>query len=155
MSSTPTEVTEYSPSVPPPTVLCGSGIFRWLGSPWSMASSGHSDPSQNYDGYKALEFLHIHSTECLKKFKQFFQHYNPRSSKCYHCFVGKKPCEHLGVPLSNARWTNVEGPIPTCGRSIYSSEEVPISRTNNEALVNWIRQISDSSTDPDTEVVMI
>ncbi|MBW0525518.1 hypothetical protein O181_065233 [Austropuccinia psidii MF-1] len=52
MSSKLTEITESSPSSPPPSVLCGSGILSQLASPWSMASSGHFDPAQTYDGYK-------------------------------------------------------------------------------------------------------
>ncbi|MBW0590543.1 hypothetical protein O181_130258, partial [Austropuccinia psidii MF-1] len=50
MSSKLTELTDYSPSVPPPSVLCGSGILSRLASPLLMASSG-----QTYDGYKAAE----------------------------------------------------------------------------------------------------
>ncbi|MBW0505419.1 hypothetical protein O181_045134 [Austropuccinia psidii MF-1] len=54
MSSKPTELTSSSPSAPPPSVLCGYGILSELASPRSMASSGHFDPSQAYDGYKAV-----------------------------------------------------------------------------------------------------
>ncbi|MBW0593819.1 hypothetical protein O181_133534 [Austropuccinia psidii MF-1] len=53
-----------------------------------------------------------------------------------------------------ARWTNVGGPIPVGGRPIYSSSEVPISRTNTEGvvkIVKRIRRIDDSPTDPDAE----
>ncbi|MBW0487097.1 hypothetical protein O181_026812 [Austropuccinia psidii MF-1] len=39
MSSKLTELTESSPSAPPPSVLCGSGILSQLASRWSMASS--------------------------------------------------------------------------------------------------------------------
>ncbi|MBW0467131.1 hypothetical protein O181_006846 [Austropuccinia psidii MF-1] len=49
MSFKLTELTESSPSVLPPSVLCGSGILNQL------ASSGHFDPAQTYDGYKAVE----------------------------------------------------------------------------------------------------
>ncbi|MBW0584350.1 hypothetical protein O181_124065 [Austropuccinia psidii MF-1] len=56
MSSKLTELTESSPSAPPPSVLRGSGVFSQLSSP-SMASSGHFYPSQTYDGYKAVEVL--------------------------------------------------------------------------------------------------
>ncbi|MBW0478803.1 hypothetical protein O181_018518 [Austropuccinia psidii MF-1] len=103
MSSKLTELTEYSPSVLPTSFLCGSGIFSLLGSPWSMASSGHFDPSQTYDGYKAVEALDPACTEFLKKGKQCFQHYDPCSSKFQHCFVGKKPFQCPGDPLSNVR----------------------------------------------------
>ncbi|MBW0468388.1 hypothetical protein O181_008103 [Austropuccinia psidii MF-1] len=77
MSSKLAELTESSPSVPLPSVLCGSGIFIWLGSPWSMASSGHFDPSQTYDRCKAVEALYPSCTECLKKAPHFFQTYKP------------------------------------------------------------------------------
>ncbi|MBW0563630.1 hypothetical protein O181_103345 [Austropuccinia psidii MF-1] len=49
MSFELTELTESSPSAAPPSVLCGSGILSQFSSP-SMASSGHFDPSQIYDG---------------------------------------------------------------------------------------------------------
>ncbi|MBW0576617.1 hypothetical protein O181_116332 [Austropuccinia psidii MF-1] len=164
MSSKLTELTESSPSAPPPSVLCGSGIFSQLSSP-SMASFGHFDPSQTYDSYKA----------------------------CHYCFIGRRPCCCTGVPTSNVRrylwsrkdgpfgkelpvseaptpdgtsgyshltvsrqrdverWTNVGGPIPIVGRQIYSSSAVPISRINTEGVVKRIRRIADSPTDPDAE----
>ncbi|MBW0543291.1 hypothetical protein O181_083006 [Austropuccinia psidii MF-1] len=50
-----------------------------------------------------------------------------------------------------ARWTNVGGPIPVGGRPIYSSSEVPISRTNTEGIVKIIRKITNSPPDPDSE----
>ncbi|MBW0576922.1 hypothetical protein O181_116637 [Austropuccinia psidii MF-1] len=65
-----------------------------------MASSGHFDPSQIYDGYRAVEILDPACTECLAKGKDCFQHYNPQSSKCHYCFIGKKPCRRTG-PLAN------------------------------------------------------
>ncbi|MBW0586980.1 hypothetical protein O181_126695 [Austropuccinia psidii MF-1] len=76
MSSKLTELTESSPSAPPPSVLCGSGVFSQLSSP-SMASSGHFNPSQTYDGFRAVEVLDPACTECLAKGKDCFQHYNP------------------------------------------------------------------------------
>ncbi|MBW0574928.1 hypothetical protein O181_114643 [Austropuccinia psidii MF-1] len=51
MSSKLTELTKSSPSALPPSVICGSGVFSPLSSP-SMASSGHFDPFQTYDGYR-------------------------------------------------------------------------------------------------------
>ncbi|MBW0555047.1 hypothetical protein O181_094762 [Austropuccinia psidii MF-1] len=195
MSSKLTELTESSPSAPRPSVLCGSGIFSQLSSP-SMASSGHFDPSQTYDGFRAVDVLDPSCTQCLAKGKDCFQHYNPQSSKCDFCFIGKKPCCCTGVTSSNvrrhlwsrkdgpfgqefpipeeptpdatsgfsqltgsrqrdvARWTNVGGSIPVGGRPIYSSSEVPISRTNTEGvvkLVKRVRRIDDSPTDPDAE----
>ncbi|MBW0592307.1 hypothetical protein O181_132022 [Austropuccinia psidii MF-1] len=151
-----------------------------------MASLGHFDTSQTYDGYKAVEVLNPTFTECLKKGKQCFQHYNTQSSKCHHCFVGKKPCQCPGAPLSNvgwypwskkdghlgkdfrvpeahtpdvtgcrkrdvARWTNVAGLIPICGRLIYSSSEFSICRINSQGVVKRLRRISDSPTNPNAE----
>ncbi|MBW0584592.1 hypothetical protein O181_124307 [Austropuccinia psidii MF-1] len=90
-----------------------------------MASSGHFDPSQTYNGYKAVEALDPSCTECLKNGKNCFQPY-----KLHHFFVGKKPCQCPGALISNirqylwmtgsrqrdvARWTNVGGPIPIGG----------------------------------------
>ncbi|MBW0589927.1 hypothetical protein O181_129642 [Austropuccinia psidii MF-1] len=192
MSSKLTELTESSPSAPPPSVLRGSGIFSQLSSP-SMASSGHFDPSQTYHGFRAVEVLDPSCTECLANGKDCFQHHNPRLSKCHFCFIGKKPCRHTGATLSNvrrhlwsrkdgpfgqefpipeeptpdaasgfsqyeqrdvARWTNVQGPIPIGSRPIYSSSEVPISRTNTDGVVKVvkkIRRITDSPSYPDAE----
>ncbi|MBW0568795.1 hypothetical protein O181_108510 [Austropuccinia psidii MF-1] len=192
MSSKLFELTESSPSAHPPSVLCGSGVFSQLSS-LSMASSGHFDPSQTYDGYKAVEALDPACTECLARGKDCFQYYNPQSSECHYCFIGKKPCHCTRVRTSNvrrylwsrkdgpfgkelpvpgaptpdgtsgyshltgsrqrdvARWTNVGGPITVCGRPIYSSSEVPISRINTEGVVKRIRRIADSPTDPDAE----
>ncbi|MBW0508182.1 hypothetical protein O181_047897 [Austropuccinia psidii MF-1] len=33
-----------------------------------------------------------------------FGHYNPRSSKCHYCYIGKKPCHQTGRKVSNLRW---------------------------------------------------
>ncbi|MBW0547332.1 hypothetical protein O181_087047 [Austropuccinia psidii MF-1] len=124
-----------------------------------MASSGDFDLTQIYDGYKAAEVLDPACTECLAKGKECFEPYNPRSSKCHYCFVGKKPCHQTGKKASNvmrylwmtgsrqrdvARWTDVGGPI-------YSSSEIPISRIKNEGIVKGIRRISDTPPGPDAE----
>ncbi|MBW0509986.1 hypothetical protein O181_049701 [Austropuccinia psidii MF-1] len=150
MSSKLTELTESSPSVLPPYVLCGSGILSRLASPWSMASSGHFDPGQTYDGCKAVEVLDPACTECLAKAKDCSQHLNPKSLKCHFCFVGKKPCCHPGQ-RDVARWTNVGGFIPVGGRPIYSSSAVPISRINTEGVVKRIRRTANCPPDPDSE----
>ncbi|MBW0585109.1 hypothetical protein O181_124824, partial [Austropuccinia psidii MF-1] len=79
-----------------------------------MASSGHFNPSQTYDGYKAVEVLDPACTECMARGKDCFQHYNPQSSKCHYCFIGKRPCCHTGVPTSNFRrylWCRKDGPF--------------------------------------------
>ncbi|MBW0558887.1 hypothetical protein O181_098602 [Austropuccinia psidii MF-1] len=125
MSSKLIELTESSPSAPPPSDICGSGVLSQLSS-HSMASSGHFDPCQTYDGYRAAEVLDPSCSECLAK------------------VTGSRQRDV-------ARWTNVGGPIPVGGRPIYSSSEVPISRINTEGIVKRIRRISDSPTDSDAE----
>ncbi|MBW0570562.1 hypothetical protein O181_110277 [Austropuccinia psidii MF-1] len=113
MSFKLTELTESSPSATPPSVLCGSGVLRHLASP-SMASSGHFDSSQTYDGYKVVEVLDPSFTECLANGKDCIQHYNPQSSKCHYCFIGKKPCCCTGFQASNVRrylWSRKDGPF--------------------------------------------
>ncbi|MBW0496955.1 hypothetical protein O181_036670 [Austropuccinia psidii MF-1] len=126
MSSKLTELTESSLSAPPPSILHGSGILSQFSSP-SMASSGHFDPTQTYDDYKAVEVLYPAFTECLVKGKDCFEHYNPRLSKCHYCFIGKKPCRLTG------------------------NSEVPISVINTEGIVKSIRRIANSPPDPDVE----
>ncbi|MBW0499738.1 hypothetical protein O181_039453 [Austropuccinia psidii MF-1] len=114
MSSKLTELTQSSPSAPPTSVLCGSGILSLLASPWSMASCAHIDPSQTYDGYQAVELLDPACTKSLSKGKDCFQHYNPRYSNFYLCFVGKKPCCCTGPLGSNIRrylWSKNDGPF--------------------------------------------
>ncbi|MBW0542423.1 hypothetical protein O181_082138 [Austropuccinia psidii MF-1] len=116
MSSKLTELTESSPSVPPPSALCGSGILSQL------ASSGHFDPCQTYDGYKEVKVLHPACTEFSAKGRDFFQHFNPKSSKCHFCFVGKSPCCHPGPMASNIRryfWSKKDGPF---------GKEFPVSK---------------------------
>ncbi|MBW0594068.1 hypothetical protein O181_133783, partial [Austropuccinia psidii MF-1] len=122
MISKLTELTESSPSAPPPSVLCGSGVFSQLSSP-SMASSGHFDLSKTYDGFRAVEVLDPSCTECLAKGKDFFQNYNLQSSKCHFCFIGKKPCHCTRSNLSNVRrhlWSRKDGPF---GQEFPISEE--------------------------------
>ncbi|MBW0589773.1 hypothetical protein O181_129488 [Austropuccinia psidii MF-1] len=171
MSSKLTELTESSPSAPPPSVLHGSGIFSQLSSP-SMASSGHFDPSQTYDGFSAVEVLDPACTECLAKGKDCFQHYNPQLRHLWSRKDGpygqefpilEEPTPDTTSEFSQltgsrqrdvARWTSVGGPIPVGGRPIHYSSEVPISRTNTDGVVKVvkkIRRIADSPSDPDAE----
>ncbi|MBW0556131.1 hypothetical protein O181_095846 [Austropuccinia psidii MF-1] len=167
MSYKLTEITEYSPPVPPPPVLCESSVF--------------------------IKFLNLACTECLKKGKQCFEHFNPKSSKFHHFFVGKKQFQHPWAPISNIKrylwskkdghfgkefpvseapnnhdnsgyysltgsrqsdfsiWTNVGEPIPAGCRPIYSSSKVPISTINNKGVVKRMKRIFDSPTNPDAE----
>ncbi|MBW0524752.1 hypothetical protein O181_064467 [Austropuccinia psidii MF-1] len=87
-----------------------------------MASSEHSDPSQNYDSYKAFEGLDPAFNECLANGKDFFQHYDPGSSKCHYCYIEKKPCRQTGRQASNVRrylWSRKDGPF---GKELTVSE---------------------------------
>ncbi|MBW0587304.1 hypothetical protein O181_127019 [Austropuccinia psidii MF-1] len=124
MSSKLTDLTESSPSAPPLSVLCVSGVFSQLSSP-SMVSSAHFDPSQTYDGFREVEVLDPSCTEYLAKGKDCFQHFNARLSKCHFCFIGKKPCCRTGA----------EG----CGQDGVVK------------VVKKIRRIADSPSDPDAE----
>ncbi|MBW0495331.1 hypothetical protein O181_035046 [Austropuccinia psidii MF-1] len=139
MSSKLTELTEYSLSAPPPSVLCGSGAFSRLSSP-SIASSGHFDPSQSYDGYKEFEVLDPAFTECLAKGKDCFQHFNPRSTKLNYCFIGKKPCHCTGLQASNVRrylWSREDGPI---GKEFPVSEAPTPDGTSGFSQLTGSRQ---------------
>ncbi|MBW0515196.1 hypothetical protein O181_054911 [Austropuccinia psidii MF-1] len=116
MTSKLTELTLSSPSAPPPSVLWGSGIFS------KLASSGHFDPSQTYDGNKEVEVLVPACTKFSAKGKDFSHNYNPRSSKCHFFFLGKKPCHHTGLPASNIRsylWSKNDWPF---------GKELPVSK---------------------------
>ncbi|MBW0552454.1 hypothetical protein O181_092169 [Austropuccinia psidii MF-1] len=136
MSSKLTELTESSPSAPPPSVLHGSSILSIFSSP-SMASSGHFDPTQTYDGYKAIFRmpLLLHWEEAIP----------------LNWEASFKRQEVLVEQRNVARWTHAGGPIPVGGRPIYSSSEVSIPRINTEGIVKQIRQIADSPPDPDAE----
>ncbi|MBW0474400.1 hypothetical protein O181_014115 [Austropuccinia psidii MF-1] len=139
MSSKLTELTKSSASAIPPSVLCGSGILSQLASP-SMASLGHLDPSQTYDSYKAVEVLDPSCTECFSKGKDCFQHYNPRSSKCHYCFIGKKPCCHTRLQASNVRrylWSGKDGPF---GKEFPVSEEPTPDGTSGFSNLTGSRQ---------------
>ncbi|MBW0520240.1 hypothetical protein O181_059955 [Austropuccinia psidii MF-1] len=139
MSSNLTELTESSPSAPPPSVLCGYGIFSCFSSP-SMASSGHFDPSQTYDGYKAVEVLDLACTEGLARGKDCFQHQNPQSSKCHYCFIGKRRCCHTQVPAYNFRrypWSRKDGPF---GKEFPVSDAPPPDGTSGYSHLTGSRQ---------------
>ncbi|MBW0571684.1 hypothetical protein O181_111399, partial [Austropuccinia psidii MF-1] len=88
-----------------------------------MASSGHFNPSQTYDGYKAVEVLDPACTECLAKASNVRRYLWSRKDGPF----GKKfPVSEAPTPLGTsgisnltgsrkrdvARWTNVGGPIP-------------------------------------------
>ncbi|MBW0472657.1 hypothetical protein O181_012372 [Austropuccinia psidii MF-1] len=139
MSSKLTELTESSLSAPPPSVLHHSGILSQFSSP-SMASSGHFDPTQTCNGYKAVEVLDPACTECLTKGKDCFEHYNARSSKCHYCFIGKKPCCHTGKQASNIKrylWSKKDGRF---GKELPVSEAPTLDGTLGYSALTGSRQ---------------
>ncbi|MBW0551159.1 hypothetical protein O181_090874 [Austropuccinia psidii MF-1] len=130
MSSKPTELTESSPSAPPPYVLCGSGVLSQLAST-SMGSSGNLHPSQTYGGYKAVE------KPCHQTGRQASNVRRYLWSKKYGPFGKELPVSEAPTPDANsgysaltgsrqrdvARWTNVGGPLPVGVKPIYSNAE--------------------------------
>ncbi|MBW0497755.1 hypothetical protein O181_037470 [Austropuccinia psidii MF-1] len=138
MSSKLTEPTESSPSALPPFVLCGSAVLSQLASP-SMASSGNFVPSQTYDGYKAAEVLDPVCTEFLAKGKDCFEHYNPRSSKCHYCYVGKKPCHCTRLQASNFRrylWSKKDGPFGK-GFPVSEAPTPDVTGSRKRGVASW------------------
>ncbi|MBW0585621.1 hypothetical protein O181_125336 [Austropuccinia psidii MF-1] len=151
MSSKLTELSESSPSAPPPSVLCGSGVFSQLYSP-PMASSGHFDSSQTYEGYRAVEIIDPAFTAFVAKggiYGVEKMGLLGKSSQSLRNLLLTELQDFINRDV--ARWTNVGGEIPVGGRPIYSSSEVPISRINTEGVVKRIRSIADSPMDPDAE----
>ncbi|MBW0519205.1 hypothetical protein O181_058920 [Austropuccinia psidii MF-1] len=92
----------------------------------------------NYDGYKAVEILDPACTECLAKGKDCFEHYNPRSSKCHYCYIGKRPCHKAGRQVSNVRrylWSNKDGPF---GKEFpVSKAPTPVATLGYSALTGY------------------
>ncbi|MBW0537153.1 hypothetical protein O181_076868 [Austropuccinia psidii MF-1] len=123
MSSKLTELTDSSPSAPPPSVLCGSGFL--------MASNIRRYLWSKKDGPFGNELPVSEGP-------------TPDSTSGYSDLTGS-------WQRDVARWTNVVGSIPVGGRPIYSSSTVPISRINTEGLVKRIRIIANSPPDPDDE----
>ncbi|MBW0532194.1 hypothetical protein O181_071909 [Austropuccinia psidii MF-1] len=117
-----------------------------------MASSGHFDPSQTYDGYRAVEVIDPACSECLAKggiYGVEKMGLLGESSQYLRHLLLMELQDFLNRDV--ARWINVGGPIAVGGRPIYSSSEVPISRINTEGVVKRIRSIAVSPTDPDAE----
>ncbi|MBW0590823.1 hypothetical protein O181_130538 [Austropuccinia psidii MF-1] len=105
-----------------------------------MLSSGHFDPNQIFDGYKAVEVLDPAWTECLAKGKYFFEHYNPRSSKCHYCFIGKKPYRRTGKEASNIRrylWSKKDG---TFEKEFPASEAPTLDGTSGYSALTCSRK---------------
>ncbi|MBW0584527.1 hypothetical protein O181_124242, partial [Austropuccinia psidii MF-1] len=134
-----TELTESSPSVHPPSVLHGSVILSQFSSP-SMASSGHFDPTQIYDGYQEVQVLGPAFTECLAMRKECFEHYNPRFSKFHYFFIGKKPCCRTGKKASNVTrylWSKKYGAF---GKEFPVSEAPTLDGTSGYSALTGSRQ---------------
>ncbi|MBW0501859.1 hypothetical protein O181_041574 [Austropuccinia psidii MF-1] len=103
-----------------------------------MASSGYFDPSQTYDGYKAVEVLDPACTECFAKGKDCSEHYNTRSSKFHYCYIGKNPCHQTGRQVSNLRrylWSKKDGPF---------GKEFPVSEAPNCYATSGYSALTDS-----------
>ncbi|MBW0464763.1 hypothetical protein O181_004478 [Austropuccinia psidii MF-1] len=65
-----------------------------------------------------------------KKDGPFGKEFPVSEAPTHDCTSGYSNCKQRDVD----RWTNVKGPIPVCGRPIYSSSEVPLSRIKNEGV---------------------
>ncbi|MBW0471134.1 hypothetical protein O181_010849 [Austropuccinia psidii MF-1] len=105
-----------------------------------MSYSGHIDSSQTYDGYKAIEVLDPACTECLMKGKECFQNSNPKSSKLYFCFVGKKLFFCPGMPPSNIGkylWRKTDGPF---GKEFPVSEAPTLYGTSGYSNLTGSKQ---------------
>ncbi|MBW0473291.1 hypothetical protein O181_013006 [Austropuccinia psidii MF-1] len=105
-----------------------------------MASSGHFDPTQLYDSYKAVKVLDPACTEFLVKGKDCFEHYKPRSSKCNYFFIGKKPCHRTWKQASNIRrylWSKKDGPF---GKEFPVSEAPTLHGTSGYSALTGSRQ---------------
>ncbi|MBW0586814.1 hypothetical protein O181_126529 [Austropuccinia psidii MF-1] len=173
MSSKLTELTESSPSAPPPSVLCGSGVFSQLSSlPWRLlVILIPPKPMTDSEKLKVLILPVLNVWPRKPCCHMWVTSYNVRRhlwGRKDGPFGQKFPISEEPTPDATsgfsqltgsrqrdvARWTNVRGPIPVGGRPIYSSSEVPISRTNTEGVVKIVKRVrirDDSATDPDAE----
>ncbi|MBW0464093.1 hypothetical protein O181_003808 [Austropuccinia psidii MF-1] len=104
-----------------------------------MAYSGHFDPSQTYDGYKAVEKPCCCTGPLDSNLRRFLW------SKKDGPFGKEFPVSEDPTPDGTSGYSNVG-----C-RPIYSSSEVPISRINTEVVVKRIIQIDNSPPDTDAE----
>ncbi|MBW0585402.1 hypothetical protein O181_125117 [Austropuccinia psidii MF-1] len=114
LTSKLTELTEYSPSELPLSVLCGSGVL--------------------------MEVLDPACTECLAKGKDCFEHYNTRSSKFHYCYIGKKPCHQTGRQVPNVRrylWSKKDG---TFGKEFPVSEAPTPDATSGYSALTGSRK---------------
>ncbi|MBW0516153.1 hypothetical protein O181_055868 [Austropuccinia psidii MF-1] len=146
MSSKLTELTESSPSAPPPSVLCGSGIFSQLSSP-SMASSGHFDPSQTHDSYKAVERPCRHTGVPTSNVRRYLWSRKDGPFGKELQFLGHLLLMELqGIPIVINLNTLIK-----IGTDILDVVTGSRQRINTEGVVRRIRRIADSPTDSDAE----
>ncbi|MBW0529915.1 hypothetical protein O181_069630 [Austropuccinia psidii MF-1] len=142
MKSKMTPLTESFPSSLPTAVNYGSGAYSPLGSPGSMPSYGCFDSNRVYDGYKAFRVLYPTCIKCLKRGISFFKSFNSRSSKCNHHYVGKKPCQHSGVPILTLRITranvaSIVGDLIQAEQDKSQAQVKPKSRKCGAHLTLW------------------
>ncbi|MBW0533883.1 hypothetical protein O181_073598 [Austropuccinia psidii MF-1] len=105
-----------------------------------MASSGHFNPTQAYDGYKEVEVIDPACTECLAKGNDCCERCNPRYSKCHYCFIRKKPCRRTGKKASNFRgylWSKKDGHF---GKEFSVSEAPTLDGTSGYSPLTVSRQ---------------
>ncbi|MBW0575407.1 hypothetical protein O181_115122 [Austropuccinia psidii MF-1] len=168
VSSKLTELTESSPSAPPPSVLHGSGILSRFSSP-SMASSGHFDPTKTYDGYKAVEVLDPACTEFLANGKDCLNITIPDLQNATTALLERSHASILGSKLQTSggicgvRKMGLLEKSSQCLRplllmvlqGILLPNIIQLKgsnfRINTEGIVNRIRQIADSPPDLDAE----
>ncbi|MBW0548682.1 hypothetical protein O181_088397 [Austropuccinia psidii MF-1] len=120
MSSKLTELTESSPSAPPPSVLCGSGVFSQLSSP-SMASSGQFDSSQAYDGYREGEGLDPAFSECWAKDAEGSDELDGEEVQVVPHSVGHPSRNSSTQPLANRFQSQVIPSTPRTFKPILAS----------------------------------
>ncbi|MBW0508514.1 hypothetical protein O181_048229 [Austropuccinia psidii MF-1] len=165
MSSKLTELTESSPSVPPPSALCGSAILTTrrlkflvllVLNVWPREKIAFRNSTHNLKSVTSVLLGRSHVVILGQRL--------PTSEGTFEL----KRMGHLGrssqfqraqLPIllqdilirDVERWTNVGVSIPVGGRPIYCSSAVPISRINTEGVVKIIRRFADSPADPDAE----
>ncbi|MBW0551197.1 hypothetical protein O181_090912 [Austropuccinia psidii MF-1] len=120
MTSKLTELTDCSPSAPPPSVLCGPGIFSQFSSP-SMASSGHFYPSRTYDGYREVEILDPACTECLAKDAEGSDELDGEEVEIFPHLVGHKSSISSSQPLANRFQSQVIPSTPKTFQPVLAS----------------------------------
>ncbi|MBW0557811.1 hypothetical protein O181_097526 [Austropuccinia psidii MF-1] len=121
----------------------GPNSSAYLGIPWDQKMAHGLKISPTWPG--PIEGVQDHQDPglpkvCLAKGKDCFQHYNPQSSKCHYCFIGKKPCRCTGVPSSNFRrylWSRKDGPF---GKEFPVSEAPTPDGTSGFSKLTGSRQ---------------